>query len=247
MWSSVESSSPARTPGHTPGKQASRPLSGARALKQLAVLPLQERRIVQILRACFADPALKEDDSIPGRALHTLAAEARRHGLALFAPNAAFLSIDEIGLLDRIARLQRPSQSGDWIVEGPFQSALLGCARALDEDGRRLPPRPNLADEIPGVAPCLIFRHGAEHGGGAGAPKRRRSKVKWDGVQEPAPGSIRARALAMVRRHALVKTAQFLVEGISYQHLSALHRQGYLRKAGHGIYALPESPPDHST
>ena len=210
------------------------------------MLPLQERRIVQILRACFADPALTGDDSAPGRALHNLAAEARAHGLALFAPNAAFLSVDEIGLLDRIARLQRPSQSGDWIIEGPFQAALLGCALALDEDGRRLPPRPNLAEDIPGIAPCLIFRDGTGDGTAAAPPKRRRSKAKWDGIQEPAPGSIRARALAMVRRHDLVKTAQFLVEGITYQHLSALHRQGYLRKAGHGLYALPDGPPAHS-
>lgn len=232
-----------------PGRKASSAFSGIRphALKQLAVLPFQERRIVQILRACFADPSLDTDDSVPGRALNRLAGEARAHGLALFAPNAAFLSVDEIAQLDRIARLQRPSQSGDWIVEGPFQTALLDCARVLAEDGRRLPPRPNLADEMHGASPCLVFRDGAQAGGITASPKRRRrSKTKWDGVQEPAPGTIRARALAMVRRHDLVKTAQFLAEGITYQHLSALHRQGYLRKAGHGLYALPEGAPIQS-
>lgn len=198
---------------------------------RIALLPDDEREgtdrtflalLAGPLRAAFAE----------------LAQEARRNRLVLFIPSSAFVSEDELAILSRLILLQRPTRSGSWRLANPFQQALKRCADELAREGRRLPARPALTEAYIDRGGCFRIEILASPAPAASysAPP---PKPKWDGRQEPDAGSLKARALAMVRSQETVSTAQFTAIGISRQYLSLLGKWGYVEKAGHGRYRFP--------
>ncbi|WP_395332426.1 type IV toxin-antitoxin system AbiEi family antitoxin domain-containing protein [Novosphingobium sp. BL-8H] len=231
-------------PGTAKASDATAPASQFRSLRQCAVLPFQERKFIQLLRlhataSRVEAHALTTALTTVEDAIKLLAAEAVVHGLAIFSPGSAFVSADESAILDRLARFQRPSQWADRQPANRLEHVLKACAALLAGHGRRMAPRPQQMEDHPGVHVCLR----ADTTRQALPPRQRSTQGKvppiWDGVQEPPPGTLRARALDIVRRHGIATTAHFLAIGMTYQQLSKLHKQGYVRKAGHGRYTLP--------
>jgi len=169
-----------------------------------------------------------------------VAREAVKHELMVLLPRSPFLSKDENTLLHRLSALQRPSQSGRWILANDLQRALSRCAELLAENGRRLPPRPALLEPEASASPSLRIvtadeGSGSEHGRKTYSWRRR----MWDGSSEPAPGTLVDRALQIVRTAREAKTAEFLAAGITYQYLSALRKLGYVERVSHGVYCYP--------
>ncbi|MPS69762.1 MAG: hypothetical protein E2586_14855 [Novosphingobium sp.] len=237
---------PATTARPAHGSGRSRPSIG-QGLKQLGSLAFQERRVILLLRAMAAPgdaPAGSERHASPQPALREgfelLAREAIANGLSIFAPGSAFVNDDELAILSRLTLFQRPSQSGEWELANDFQKALKTCADELENEGRRLPPRPPLLEDYTDRHACFRIRYvdralSAKSRGDL--PVRR--QPLWDGQREPEPGTLRARALEIVRRNPISTTAQFLAVGITHQYLSTLGKQGYVEKIGHGVYRYP--------
>lgn len=233
------------------GQGMASPRSADRPHRKLSsALTAQERRVVKILRI-----ALLPDDEREGAdrtflallagplraAFAELAQEARRNRLVLFIPSSAFVSEDELAILSRLILLQRPTRSGSWRLANPFQQALKRCADELGREGRRLPARPALTEAYIDRGGCFRIEILASPAPAAPAASYSAPppKPKWDGRQEPEAGSLKARALAMVRSQETVSTAQFTAIGISRQYLSLLGKWGYVEKAGHGRYRFP--------
>lgn len=213
------------------------------APKQIGALSHIERRVIHLLRAYM----FPEKDGYPGQAaclatapalndaLAGLAAEVHANKLAVFAPNSAFVSSDEMTILNRLMLLQRPSRTGHWQLTGAFQIALKLCASELEREGRRLPARP-LRDSLASRQDCFEIR--LSDAARPCVPRGRRVRL-WDGRTEPEPGTLRAKALEIVRGNELAATAQFLSAGITQQYLFWLNRHGYVEKVGHGFYRFP--------
>lgn len=151
---------PATTAHPARGSGRSRPSIG-QGLKQLGSLAFQERRVILLLRAMAAPgdaPAGSERHASPQPALREgfelLAREAIANGLSIFAPGSAFVNDDELAILSRLTLFQRPSQSGEWELANDFQKALKTCADELENEGRRLPPRPRCLRTTPTATPA---------------------------------------------------------------------------------------------
>lgn len=224
--------------------------AAASALVSLGSLAFRERRLVTILRRLFHPQKAAPVDSrilanLPGTILDSfewLAREAKANDIVVFPYGAPFISRDENTIIHRIAALQRPSLSGNWHLANALQRAMKACAVALASDVRRLPARAMLLERDSSQNPALRIEYIGKPRSGPAAhdkPFRRRGKL-WDGKSEPPPGSLRARALEIVRRHPTASTAQFLAAGITHQYLSTLHKDGWVERTGHGIYRFPK-------
>lgn len=226
---------------HLSEANESSPTQGA--LKQIATLSHLERRVIHLLRAHVfpeKDARAHRMSSIPVApalvdAFSALAAEVLANRLAVFAPNSAFVSGDEMTILNRLMLLQRPSRSGNWQVTSAFQIALKRCATELESEGRRLPARP-LRDTSASDQDCFEIR--LANSPRPGVPRERHIRL-WDGQTEPEPGTLRAKALEIVRKNELAATSQFLSAGINHQYLFWLNRHGYVEKVAHGFYCFP--------
>lgn len=216
------------------------------SLISLGSLAFRERRVVLLIRE-LRGPGLSSTSgifaslSVPvHQAFQRLAREAKAHGIQVFPPEAPFLSLDENTILHRIAALQRPSLSSNWCIANTLQEAMKVCADVLAEESRRLPARAILQDRDTSRNPSLRIECS-----GKGTMRRdlntytRRRARRWDGLSEPPPGTLQAKALEIVRRHPIASTAQFLAVGITHQYLSALHHRGFVERIGHGFYSFP--------
>jgi hypothetical protein len=220
-----------------------------RTRKLFSILAAQERRVIACLRVILTpENQRREADrrfhaALPEgtrAAFVQLAAETRANDLVVFAPHSAFVSEDELAILSRLILLQRPTQSGQWRAANPFQKALKRCAAALEEEGRRLLPRVGLCDAYADRGGCFRIELTAHDAPSSiHPPPRRGSQYVWNGRHEPRPGTLKARALSIVREHRIARTSQFNAVGISNQYLSLLCKRGYVEKAGHGFYRLP--------
>ncbi len=215
-------------------------------------LAFRERRVIVMLRA-FQAPAGHAGDgerrvfanlrpSIRD-AFGELARQAKINDLVIFKPGSPFVSIDEITIVHRLSMLQRPSQSSHWKMVNDFQHSLKRCADELSDDPRRLPARPLPAHANCSQADCFSIEFeddapAAEVRGQGRQPNR--SPQLWDGKREPEAGSLQAIAVQIVRSQPLTRAAQFLGVGITHQYLSTLHKQGYVERAGHGVYRYPQ-------
>lgn len=216
------------------------------ALISLASLAFRERRLVLILRGLHHPEAAESariaaDLAAPlHEAFARLAREAKSCGIQVLLPVAPVLSLDENTILHRIAALQRPSISGHWRLVNALQQAMKACADALGQDARRLPARAILQERDTSQNPSLRI----ECAGKGRVTRnldtyaRRRAKL-WDGHSEPPPGTLKAKAVEIVRRHPVATTAQFLAAGITHQYLSALHHDGFVERIGQGVYSFP--------
>lgn len=227
----------------------------ATALVSLGSLAFRERRLVTILR-CLSRPRKAAAPTqariladIPVHVLDSfewLAREAKAAEIEVFPSGAPFISRDENTIIHRIAALQRPSLSRNWHLANALQQAMNACAVALASEDRRLPARAMLLERDTSQNPALRIEYiGKSHSGpGPGSrahdkPFRRRGNL-WDGKSEPPPGSFRAKALDIVRRHSTASAAQFVAVGITHQHLSKLHKDGWVERTSHGIYRFPQ-------
>jgi len=217
-----------------------------RSRKLFGLLAAQERRVITILRALLArEDDLKESDraflsALPQStraAFLQLAAETRAHDLDIFGVHSTFVSEDELAILSRIILFQRPTQSGDWRIANSFQQALRRCAEMLAQEGRRLQPRVGRCDAYTERGGCFRIERTTPS---PPASSRARDDFVWNGHSEPAPQSLKAKALAIVRTNRIARTAQFNAAGISNQYLSQLCKWGYVEKAGHGFYRFPQ-------
>ncbi|WP_334184887.1 type IV toxin-antitoxin system AbiEi family antitoxin domain-containing protein [Novosphingobium sp.] len=219
------------------------------ALVTFGSLAFRERQIVVILRSLLhpADPVRSSDNEMRAKlsgslreAFEWLAREAIAHSIVVFAPGAPFVSLDENTIIHRISALQRPSLSGNWRLANPLQLAMKACAEGLKSDARRLPARAILLERDTSANPSLRIEYSGKRPLAPACDNYlpRRQKL-WDGASEPPTGSLRAKALEIVRRHQLASTAQFLAVGITHQYLSSLHRQGFVERIGHGVYRYP--------
>lgn len=228
--------------------------AAASALVSLGSLAFRERRLVMILRGLFhprkaAAPAhsriLADIPTLVLDSFEWLAREAKAAEIEVFPSGAPFISRDENTIIHRIAALQRPSLSRNWHLANALQRAMKACAVALASEDRRLPARAMLLERDTSQNPALHIEYiGKSHSGpGSGSrahdkPYRRRGSL-WDGKSEPPPGSFRAKALDIVRRHSTASAAQFVAAGITHQHLSKLHKDGWVERTSHGIYRFP--------
>jgi hypothetical protein len=188
-------------------------------------------------------------------AFELLAAEIHNNGLQICATHCTFVSEDELAILSRLIAFQRPSQCDRWQIINPFQQALKRVAHALLQEGRRLEPRMSLFEAYADRGGC--FRISVKSGKSSAPIPRFERYVRsphrnpdwksalWDGCQEPVAGSLKARALGIVRQHQVAPTALFTAAGISRQYLSLLCKAGFVERIGHGLYRYPERLRQH--
>lgn len=216
------------------------------SLISLASLAFRERRLVLILRG-LRHPQATESGRIVANlspplheAFERLAREAKACGIQVLLPGAPVLSLDENTILHRIAALQRPSISGNWRLVNALQQAMKACADTLAQDARRLPARAILQERDTSRNPSLRIECAGKDSvtRDLNTYALRRAKL-WDGRSEPPPGTLKAKAVEIVRRHPVATTAQFLAAGITHQYLSALHHDGFVERIGQGVYSFP--------
>jgi len=155
--------------------------------------------------------------------------------------NALFASDDELAILSRINACQRPSMIASWTFTNPLQRAMKTCAEQMRRVSKRLLPRPILiATYIDRDGPFLIeYRPVFISAEDVHAAHYCDADIKWDGKSEFYPGSQKAKAIALVRSKAFVRTAEFQAVGISRQYLSLLCKRGYVERAGFAKYRAP--------
>lgn len=210
-------------------------------LKAMTTLTLAEKRLVGMLRAAGAGVLSDELPQVLRAALTEVAVKARAADLILLQPREGFVGPDELAILSRLILLQRPSRIRGCVLMTELQIALRVCAEALLEQGQRLPARTAMAH-----AHRDRDRGGSLRLEGAVAmtftPSTTSATWKWNGRDEPPVGSLRARALALVRARETVSASEFIKVGISRQYLSELRKGGYVERVGHGRYRLPQFP-----
>lgn len=203
-------------------------IAARRAGCSITVLTLQERRVMALLRMAFANEA-DRPASMGGelsRVLARLVAEVRENGLSVFEARSRFVSDDELAILSWLSMLQRPSQSGQWLMANTFQEALRGLADALLREESRLPARSILSDARLGHKGCFRIEL---------RPETTVGKRPY-----AAPRTVDAKVLMLVERHHFVTASQFRALGISSQQISRLYRSGQIERVSLGLYKKPE-------
>lgn len=209
------------------------PIAMRRGGRPFALLTVQERRVVTLVRSAYATAG--PDLRFLGGAvsdglcaiLERLALAIHGNGIVVFGPKSQFVSDDELAILSWLSMLQRPSQSAQWHMANPFQQALRCFADRLVREERRLPARSILAEGRIEHNDCFRIEL---------LPDAVRDTVLDAGAK-----GVEARAIALVERYRFATASQFRAIGISTQKLSRLCRRGYVERVALGLYKKPDA------
>ena len=146
------------------------------------------------------------------RAFALLRGEVATAGYSVQPLESAYVGPHELRLLGWLVLLQRQRPNHPANIDPRLRANLARCARFLDAAGIWLP-----------------------YGGALRAEVHDRGADAYSDPQTP-----RARACEFVRQRGCVRAFELKVIGMSREYIKSLCKQGMLRRAGFGIYALAD-------
>ena len=200
---------------------------------RLARASRPERQVIDAMRAVghgadisHSFPALCRD------ALHELVRIALQQGYAIWTPGNDYVGPDELRLVGWLALFQRECVELLRVLDQELLIPLRDAAAIL-KPSHFLPYQAVLRAGFVSGQPIGQVRAGSE------GERQRANGARRQQVRPMFHETIRARAVAFVRKHGRVSTSELGAIGVSPQYLSVLRHKGVLIRVRHGYYEVP--------